>query len=94
MLAIAVIPVAIVLNGFRVFLTGFLVYFIDPALGEGFMHKSEGMAVFVVAFAIIGALAFGVAAIEDRLRPPAERNRGARVSEPTDTPSTLDSAHG
>ena len=75
----AVIPVAIVLNGVRVFLTGFLVYFIDPALGEGFMHKTEGMVVFVVAFAIIGALAFGVGAVENRLMPagrPAANDAG------------------
>jgi hypothetical protein len=26
----------------RVFLTGFLVYFVDPALGKGFMHITEG----------------------------------------------------
>lgn len=75
----AVIPVAIVLNGVRVFLTGFLVYFIDPALGEGFMHKTEGMAVFIVAFAIIGALAFGVGALEQRALPAVERDRGERV---------------
>ena len=69
----AVIPVAIVLNGVRVFLTGFLVFFIDPALGEGFMHKTEGMVVFVVAFAIIGALAFGVGAVENRFMAPLRR---------------------
>ena len=75
----AVIPVAIVLNGVRVFLTGFLVFFIDPALGEGFMHKTEGMAVFIVAFAIIGALAFGVGAVEQRVMKP-ERRDGDGVS--------------
>ena len=79
----AVIPVAIVLNGVRVFLTGFLVYFIDPALGEGFMHKTEGMAVFIVAFAIIGALAVAFGAIEQRLLPPVARAGGAPPLEPT-----------
>lgn len=52
------IPVAILLNGVRVFLTGFLVYFVDPALGEGFMHLTEGWIVFVVAFALLGATAW------------------------------------
>ncbi len=82
-----VIPVAIVLNGVRVFLTGFLVYFIDPALGEGFMHKTEGMAVFIVAFAIIGALAFGVGALENRVMPAMNRGDAERVSTGDTTPA-------
>ncbi len=79
LLIAAVVPVAIVLNGVRVFLTGFLVYFVDPALGEGFMHLTEGMLVFVVAFAILGALAFGVAALEERVLPSVDRRGGTRV---------------
>jgi exosortase len=53
-----VAPVAIVLNGIRVFLTGFLVFFVDPKLGEGFMHVTEGLLIFVVAFAILGGVAW------------------------------------
>jgi exosortase len=45
------LPVAVLLNGVRVFLTGFLVFFVDPKLGEGFMHMTEGWIIFVVAFA-------------------------------------------
>ena len=52
------IPVAMLLNGVRIFLTGFLVYFVDPALGEGFMHYTEGWAIFGVAFLILGASAW------------------------------------
>jgi exosortase len=52
------IPVAMVLNGIRVFLTGFLVYFVDPSLGEGFMHMTEGWVIFVAAFAILGGFAW------------------------------------
>ena len=52
------IPVAMFLNGIRIFLTGFLVYFVDPALGEGFMHYTEGWVIFAVAFAILGAFAW------------------------------------
>lgn len=51
------IPVAIVVNGVRVFLTGFLVYFVSPAMGEGFMHTTEGWLLFLVAFAALAALA-------------------------------------
>jgi exosortase len=48
------IPIAILINGVRVFLTGFLVYFVDPKLGTGFMHLTEGWLLFVISFAFIG----------------------------------------
>ncbi len=57
LLALA-IPVAVVINGVRVFLTGFLVFFVDPALGEGFMHITEGWLMFIVAFGVLGGLAW------------------------------------
>jgi exosortase len=66
LLMTAVAPVAIVLNGVRVFLTGFLVFFVDPALGEGFMHVTEGLLVFVVAFAILGGVAWVLERVERR----------------------------
>ena len=46
-------PVAIVINGVRVFLTGFLVYFVSPALGEGFMHMTEGWLLFLVSMSVL-----------------------------------------
>ena len=55
-LLVLTVPVAILINGVRVFLTGFLVFFVDPALGEGFMHLTEGWVMFVVAFAILGTI--------------------------------------
>ena len=58
LLLASAIPVAIVLNGIRVFLTGFLVYFVDPKLGEGFMHITEGWLIFLVAFMLLGAFAW------------------------------------
>ncbi len=61
------IPVAMVVNAVRVFLTGFLVHWVDPSLGEGFMHLSEGWLLFVVAFLILGAFTWGVGTIEHRL---------------------------
>jgi len=61
------IPVAMVVNAFRVFLTGFLVHWVDPRMGEGFMHLSEGWLLFVTAFLILGAFTWGVAAVEQRL---------------------------
>jgi hypothetical protein len=55
----------------RVFLTGFTVTYVSPAFGEGVMHYTEGWVMFVIAFAILGLLAWGAAAIERR-RPQAE----------------------
>ncbi|MBA2293057.1 MAG: exosortase/archaeosortase family protein [Gemmatimonadales bacterium] len=60
------IPIAIVVNSFRIFLTAFLMYFVDPALGRGFMHESEGWALFVVAFGLIGGVGALIATIEQR----------------------------
>jgi exosortase len=52
------ILIAILVNGVRVFLTGFLVFFVDPALGQGFMHLTEGWLLFIVSFACIGGIAW------------------------------------
>jgi len=64
LLLIITIPVAILINGLRVFLTGFLVFFVNPALGEGFLHATEGWAMFVAAFAILGAITWILAQSE------------------------------
>jgi exosortase len=60
------IPIAILINGIRVFLTGFLVYFVDPRLGTGFMHMTEGWLLFVVSFSCIAAIGWLCAATERR----------------------------
>lgn len=61
------IPIAVAVNALRIFLTAFLMYFVDPALGRGFMHKTEGWALFVVAFAIIALLGSLIAYVERRV---------------------------
>jgi exosortase len=50
------VPIAILINGVRVFLTGFLVYFVSPELGTGFMHVTEGWLLFLVSLAALGAI--------------------------------------
>jgi exosortase len=65
LLALA-IPVAIVINGVRVFLTGFLVFFVSPALGEGFMHTTEGWLLFLVSMTVLVGFAWVGAMIERR----------------------------
>jgi exosortase len=67
LLVLIAIPVAIVINGVRVFLTGFLVYFVSPELGKGFMHMTEGWLLFLVSLVCIGAVAWLGSMIERRI---------------------------
>ena len=63
-LLIFVIPIAMLVNGIRVFLTGYLVYFVDPSMGEGFMHMTEGWGLFLVALIITGVVTAGLSYLE------------------------------
>jgi len=67
LLLVLAIPIAIVLNGVRVFLTGFFVHFVSPAMGTGFMHATEGWLLFVVSLAAVAALAAFVLLLERRV---------------------------
>jgi len=64
LIVLAALPVAMALNGLRIFLSGFFAYFVDPALSQGIMHYSEGWVMFVIAFAILGAVSWATAAVE------------------------------
>jgi len=66
LLALA-IPVAILINGVRVFITGFLVYFVNPSLGEGFMHVTAGWLLFIVSFVSLGLVAWAFVLVERHL---------------------------
>ena len=68
------VPIAVVINGVRVFLTGFLVYFVDPALGKGFMHVTEGWLLFLVSLSCMGAVAWLGAMSEKFFAPPVALN--------------------
>jgi exosortase len=54
LLILLAIPIAVIINGVRIFLTGFLVLFVSPDMGKGFMHTSEGMVMFGAAFLVTG----------------------------------------
>ena len=64
MLVALAIPIAVVINGLRVFLTGFLVYFVDPKFGEGFLHLSEGWLLFMVSFGLLAGAAAAIAPLD------------------------------
>ena len=68
LLVLAALPVAVLLNGIRVFLTGYLVFFVDPEMGDGFMHLTEGWIIFLVAFAILGGVGWVLAGTERILK--------------------------
>ncbi len=65
-LVAAALPVAILLNGLRVFLTGYLAYWVNPGLVDGFLHYSEGWAIFLVALALLAALSWLLRRLERR----------------------------
>jgi exosortase len=69
-IVVAALPVAMALNGLRIFLTGFLVHFVDPALGEGVMHYSEGWAMFLLAFLMLGGVSWAIARLERAVGSP------------------------
>jgi exosortase len=66
-LLVLAVPMAILINGFRIFLTAFLVFFVSPEAGSGFMHTTEGWLMFVIAFASLGAVAWLLLFIEGRI---------------------------
>jgi exosortase len=67
-LVVLALPVAMALNAVRIFLTGFLVFFVNPRLAEGLMHYSEGWVMFVIAFLILGGITWGLMLLERVLR--------------------------
>lgn len=66
MVAIAV-ALAIFVNGVRIFMTGFLVYFVDPKLGEGFMHITEGYLLFLISLSVLALLTWSFLIVERRI---------------------------
>ena len=72
LMLVTAVGIAIVVNGVRVFLTGFLVFFVDPKLGEGFMHLTEGYLLFLVSLGILAGLTWLFVRIERSvLKSPA-----------------------
>ncbi len=61
LLALAAVPVAVLMNGLRISVTGVLVHHFGPGQAEGFLHYFEGWVMFlacvVVLFALAGLLA-------------------------------------
>jgi exosortase D (VPLPA-CTERM-specific) len=73
------IPIAVLLNGVRVFLTGFLVLFVSPKAADGFSHMTEGWLMFVVAFGLLALVTMIAVKIERRV--PGHRSEGKDPSD-------------
>ena len=68
LLVLITIPIAIAVNGIRVFVTGFLVYYVSPSLGQGFMHQTEGWLLFLVSLVALAAVGWLMLALERRVK--------------------------
>ncbi len=66
-LGLLALPVAVAANSLRVVLTGFIAQLFGAKWAEGVYHTLEGMAVILLAAAILVAVAALLARIEDRL---------------------------
>jgi exosortase len=69
LLLLLTIPVAVLVNAVRIFMTAFLVYFVDPAMAEGTMHRNEGWAMFMIAFVVLGLTAAIIRAVANLFQP-------------------------
>ncbi len=54
-LLLLAVPAALAANALRVFLTGYLVYYVGPQAAEGMVHQSAGIAVFLLALGFVAA---------------------------------------
>ena len=57
-LVIASIPIAIIVNAFRVVVTGILAHYIGPETAHGFFHTFSGWLIFIIAFGLLLGLGF------------------------------------
>lgn len=81
------IPIAVLLNGVRVFLTGFLVLFVSPKAADGFSHMTEGWLMFVVAFGLLALVTMIAVKIERRVlgqRSKVEGQNERQAAQPSD----------
>jgi exosortase len=78
LIVLSAIPIAILVNAFRVGLTGFLTHRFGEAAAEGVIHQTEGFFTFGLAFALLLVEAWLLHAFWPRARRPARA--GGRAS--------------
>jgi len=60
----------------RVFLTGFLIFFVNPEVGTGFIHLTEGWLLFLVSLGFLSAVAWIGMVVERRVGVRSARDHG------------------
>ncbi len=68
-LILSTIPIAILLNSFRIGMIGFLVKYFGGDQAEGFLHAFEGFAVFMVCVAILFLIMWALTFVGEDRRP-------------------------
>jgi exosortase C (VPDSG-CTERM-specific) len=76
-LALAVIPLALLRNGFRVFTIGQLCVHIGPEMIDSYIHRHGGPFFFILSLVPFCILLFFLMKSDRLLRQPAPRNLGA-----------------
>jgi exosortase len=76
-IVLSAIPIAILVNAFRVALTGFLTHRFGPAAAEGVIHQTEGFFTFGLAFALLLLEAWLISALWTKRR---QRSASAEAS--------------
>lgn len=56
LLVLCALPIAILMNGLRIGVIGYLVEHHGPAIAEGFLHQLQGWAMFMLSFACLGGI--------------------------------------
>ncbi len=69
------LPIAILVNAFRVGLTGIATHNFGPKVADGWIHMTEGLFTFLLAFGLLLIEAFLLSQIVGRRRRRAERAR-------------------
>lgn len=63
-LVLLAIPLAILLNGVRVFLVGYFVFYAGPGAGDPILHATEGWLMFLMAFFSLTGIAVLLARLD------------------------------
>jgi exosortase D (VPLPA-CTERM-specific) len=66
LLVLSTIPITIAINSLRIALTGIIVEYATPELGEGFLHLFEGWVIFLFALALFVAVTWLLARLSRR----------------------------
>lgn len=76
-LVLSTLPIAVLVNAFRVMLTAVLTYRFGPGMAEGVIHQTEGFFTFALAFALLLIEARVLAWLWPRLRAASAARKAA-----------------